>query len=68
MEELALFVVQAVGEVVAEIVIKLPGYGVMRLFGRAPVEDPDGCAVLLLGMGFWGVAAACALFIWQITR
>lgn len=43
-------------ELVAEIVIKGPGYLIVRIIRPQDRTDPDGCLVMISGLAFWCLA------------
>lgn len=54
----------AIFEIVIELLIRGPGYLILRLFGSHSQTEPDGCLVFIVGCLFWGMVA---LLVWSIT-
>ena len=42
-------------EIIVELLIKGPGYLIVRIWHSNKEADPDGCLVTLIGLAFWGV-------------
>jgi hypothetical protein len=59
MQEIAEAILRVVGELVIEVIIKGPGYLIVRISRPKDKTDPDGCLVTLVGLAFW--CAVCIL-------
>ena len=51
-----------VGQLVLEVLIRLPGYFICRALGRQ--VDPDGVASTLVGILFWAIVALFGSLGW----
>lgn len=72
MQELFEVLLRIIGEVVFEILLKGPGYLILKLFRPGLVSDsdsafdgPDGCLVPVVGIVFWSVVF---WVVWLCTR
>lgn len=54
-EDIVSSVLEALFSIVFEILIKGPGYLLLRLFQPAEGVEPDGCLVVMIGLAFWAV-------------
>ena len=54
---------KAVGQVVVELLFKLPGILITKWFRLESDSNPDGCFVILVGLFFWSLVGGCIWFI-----
>jgi hypothetical protein len=60
---------EAILEGVIGLVLRLPGYLLLKYVFRQPETDPEGCAVLLVGLLFWaGVGLSIVLAFQLVLR
>ncbi len=64
MDEVFGFLARAIAELVIEILIRGPGWMIVRLFREPEAIDADGLLVLVVGILFW---VAVAFSIWGIS-
>ncbi len=58
---------EAVFHVLAEIVIRLPGYGLLRLAYPKDSVDPDGFGTFAVGCLFWVLFAGSGVVAWMVV-
>jgi hypothetical protein len=44
---------QEIGEIILEVLLKAPGYLILRVVHPGSRSDPDGCLVTIVGSVFW---------------
>ncbi len=67
LDELFKAMFKEVFKLVAEVVIRLPGYGLLRLAYRKDEIDPDGLGTFSVGCLFWlQLLAVGSLLIWWL--
>lgn len=65
MEDLVEAILRGIFEIVIEVLIKGPGYLILKLFGSRSQTDPDGCLVFAVGCLFWLIVALVAWAVCQ---
>ncbi len=53
MEDIVEAIFRGLFEIVVEVLIRGPGYLILKLFGSRSQVDPDGCLVFIIGCLFW---------------
>lgn len=62
-------VIRVVGEILLEIIVKGPGYIIVRLFTTPKNREvePDGVLVIAVGVAFWVLIGAGVFFIYLVV-
>lgn len=64
MDDIFEAILRGLFEIVIEVLIKGPGYLILRLMGSRSGADPDGCLVFVVGCLFWMMLI---FLVWSIA-
>ena len=61
-------IIRVVGEILLEIIVKGPGYVIVRLFNppKSGEVDPDGALAIAVGIAFWVLIGVAAFFTYMV--